>query len=142
MLSHLDSFSGTMLNFVKSSNTLTSYVAFWIIDSGANKHMTSLSKDFVTYSPCSNQDSIQIADCSFSPIFRTSSIICAPYVKLSSFFMFLNFLLIFYRSVLLPKLFIVKLNSFLIIVLFRTFKLKRRLAMVGYMMACICLKGI
>ena len=40
----------------------------WMIDSGASHHMTSLSKLFSTYSPCSGLDKIRIAGGSFSPI--------------------------------------------------------------------------
>ena len=40
----------------------------WIIDSGASDHMTSFSNLFNTYSPCSGNKKIRIADGSFSPI--------------------------------------------------------------------------
>lgn len=40
----------------------------WIIDSGASDHMTSFSHLFETYSPCSGNQKIRIADGSFSPI--------------------------------------------------------------------------
>uniref|UniRef100_A0A2C9VAJ3 Uncharacterized protein n=2 Tax=Manihot esculenta TaxID=3983 RepID=A0A2C9VAJ3_MANES len=53
-------------------------------------------------------------------------------------FMFPNFLSTFYLSVLSPMPLIVKLNSFLIIMLFRIFAQERGLAMVGCMMAYIC----
>ncbi|KAG6510170.1 hypothetical protein ZIOFF_028179 [Zingiber officinale] len=40
----------------------------WIIDSGATDHMSSCSHLFDTYSPCSGNEKIRIADGSFSPI--------------------------------------------------------------------------
>lgn len=40
----------------------------WIIDSGASDHMTSFSNLFSTYTTCSGQQKIMVADGSFSPI--------------------------------------------------------------------------
>ena len=47
-------------------SSLTS--APWIIDSGASDHMTSFSNLFKSYSSCPGNQTIRIADGTFSPI--------------------------------------------------------------------------
>lgn len=97
LLSHLDSSSDAISNFVKLGSAFTSYLAFWIIASEANRHMTD--SYFVNYSLCSNQDSVPIADGSFTLISRTC-IVCTPNIKLSFALHIPYFPIIFYLSVL------------------------------------------
>ncbi|KAG8649661.1 hypothetical protein MANES_08G119311v8 [Manihot esculenta] len=86
LLSHIDtsSFSGATSNFVKSGNASSFNNVPWIIDSGANRHMTGFYKGFLNYSPSLTKDSVKIADGSFTPISGTGSVICTSNIKLSS----------------------------------------------------------
>lgn len=54
----------------------------WLIDSGANEHMTSSSEVFDSYTPVSGK--IKVADGSFSSIAGKGSIQCTPNISLSS----------------------------------------------------------
>lgn len=97
LLSHLDSSSDAISNFMKLGSASSSYLAFWIIASKANRHMTD--SYFVNYSLCSNQDSVPIADGSFTLISRTC-IVCTPNIKLSFSLHIPHFPIIFCLSVL------------------------------------------
>lgn len=55
----------------------------WVIDSEANKYMTSPSKKFFTYSPCLRKDHVWITDGSYTPIANTSFVNCTPNITLS-----------------------------------------------------------
>lgn len=63
----------------------------WIIHSEANKHMTDLSKDFLTYFSCIKQENIRIADVSYTPVFETGYINFTPTSTLSSVLQVLSF---------------------------------------------------
>lgn len=56
----------------------------WIINSEADKHMTSYSKFFLTYTSCLTQDHVRIADGFYTPIAGTSSVNYTPSITLSS----------------------------------------------------------
>ena len=59
LLSQLKSQSTTAVssNFIKSGNAFLANLekSFWIIDSGAKKHMTGSPNKFLTYSSCSGK---------------------------------------------------------------------------------------
>ncbi|XP_043704538.1 uncharacterized protein LOC122654487 [Telopea speciosissima] len=63
------------------ASTLSQY---WILDSGASDHMTVKANFFSTYSPCSGEDKVRIADGSLSSIFGKGSITCSPTLSLNS----------------------------------------------------------
>ena len=73
--------SGVTSNFVKSSNTSSLNNVPWIIDSGANRHMTGSSKCFLNYFSSLVKDNVEITDGSFTPISRTSFVICVSNIK-------------------------------------------------------------
>jgi hypothetical protein len=56
----------------------------WVIDSGASKHVTSISSVFKTYTPHSYSKTIQTADGTSQPIHGVGSIECTPSLCLSS----------------------------------------------------------
>ena len=78
------SFFSATSDVVKSGNTSSLHNIPWIIDSGANRHMTGSSKGFLNYFPSLTKDSVRIADGSFTPISGTGSVICTSNIKLSS----------------------------------------------------------
>lgn len=93
----LDSPSSATSNFVRSDNALISYFASLIIDSEANRHMTGSSQGLLNYYPHWNQDTVRIADGTFT-LYLECFIVCAPHIKLSSVFHVPRL------SVFLPKL--------------------------------------
>ncbi|KAL3528683.1 hypothetical protein ACH5RR_008005 [Cinchona calisaya] len=101
LLSQLNSSSTTVAtsNFMESGNAAHLDNNSWIIDSGANRHITSSSKSFLTYSPCLNKDNVRIVDGSFTSISGIGSIDCTPNIKLSlieyPFFLFVVYKLQF-----------------------------------------------
>ena len=56
----------------------------WIIDSGASDHMTSLSHLFKSYSPCSGNKKIRVANGSFSPIAGKRAVRLSEKIELKS----------------------------------------------------------
>src|ERR1044072_6853114 len=56
------------LSTPSSLNCTSNMCVPWVIDSGASDHMTSRSSLFKTYSPCSGNEKIRIADGTFSAI--------------------------------------------------------------------------
>ena len=63
-------------------SSLTS--APWIIDSGASDHMTSFSNLFKSYSSCPGNQTIRIADGTFSPIAGKGLIKISDTIELQS----------------------------------------------------------
>ncbi|GAV86514.1 UBN2_3 domain-containing protein [Cephalotus follicularis] len=72
----------------------------WLLDSGASDHMTSSSKFFETYIPCSGKDTIRVANGSLSSISGKCSIHCTPSISSSSVLHVLTFVQI-YPSIVL-----------------------------------------
>ena len=56
----------------------------WVVDSGASKHVTSMSSSFKTYNPYSHSVSIQIVDGTSQLIHDVGSLECTPSLSLSS----------------------------------------------------------
>jgi hypothetical protein len=69
LLSQLESPSTTTAasNFVNSGNAFLANLGTcsWVIDSGANRHMTCSSKNFLSYSSCLKKENVHRADGSF-----------------------------------------------------------------------------
>ncbi|KAK8260346.1 hypothetical protein V6Z12_D13G116500 [Gossypium hirsutum] len=88
LLSQMDSTSIAKSNHAKSSTVLNarSTSEFWIIDSGANRHMTRSNKSLFKYTTCPSKDTVQIADGSLTSVSGTSSVVCTPNITLSSVF--------------------------------------------------------
>eukprot|EP00252_Welwitschia_mirabilis_P002409 TRINITY_DN1235_c0_g1_i6.p1 TRINITY_DN1235_c0_g1~~TRINITY_DN1235_c0_g1_i6.p1 ORF type:complete len:1428 (+),score=264.56 TRINITY_DN1235_c0_g1_i6:585-4868(+) len=86
LFSKLESSStvGTSNHVQSGINSVISTVNPWIIDSGANRHMTGSSKEFATYSSGKKGDNVRIADGSFTPVSGTGSVSCTPNINLSS----------------------------------------------------------
>lgn len=84
--SHLDSSSSGRSNFVKLDNAFNCSfdTISKIIDTGMNRHMIDLSKDFINYFSSLIKDSVRIADGSFTLVSRISYVVSAPNIKLSS----------------------------------------------------------
>jgi hypothetical protein len=88
LLSQLESPPTTTVasSFCNSGNTFLANfgTCSWIIDSGANRHMTGSSKHFLSYSPCHNKETVRLADGSFRSVAGTGSIACTSNFQLSS----------------------------------------------------------
>lgn len=65
--------------------------SFWVIDSRASQHMTSMSSLFSFYHVCLGRDKVRIADGSYSSIASKCDIVASPSLHLSSVFHILNF---------------------------------------------------
>ena len=79
----------TSASLAQTGNLSTSYLsrfnsAPWVIDSSASDHMTSISSLFNTYSPCSGNKKVCIADGSLSSIARTGSVKISDTITLNS----------------------------------------------------------
>ncbi|GAV66786.1 hypothetical protein CFOL_v3_10296 [Cephalotus follicularis] len=76
-------------NLAKSGITPSAFSASlssglsWLLDSGANKHMTSSPELFDSYIPCSGKDKIRVADSSLSFITGKWSVSCTPTISLN-----------------------------------------------------------
>ncbi|XP_071909660.1 uncharacterized protein [Coffea arabica] len=68
-------------SFLSNSSTFPSP---WIIDSGASDHMTNSFKLFQSYTPCSGNKKIKVADGGFSPVAGKGSIQISKNVNLKS----------------------------------------------------------
>ncbi|OIT19676.1 hypothetical protein A4A49_58508, partial [Nicotiana attenuata] len=84
LLAKLDSANVATSNHVQSGTAFADNLNSWIVDSGANRHMTGSSKCIQNYSPSLNGDNVKITNGSLTPISGTGSVICAPDIKLSS----------------------------------------------------------
>ncbi|XP_071920664.1 uncharacterized protein [Coffea arabica] len=68
-------------SFLSNSST---FPTPWIIDSGASDHMTNSFKLFQSYTPCSGNKKIKVADGGFSPVAGKGSIHISKNVNLKS----------------------------------------------------------
>ena len=84
LLNKLDSSSVASPNYVQSGIAFNAQLNCWIIDSGANRHMTGSSKGLQNYSPSPKGDYVRIANGSLTPVSGTGSIFCTPDITLSS----------------------------------------------------------
>ncbi|OIT37996.1 hypothetical protein A4A49_27235 [Nicotiana attenuata] len=83
LLNKLDSSNVATSNYVQSGIAFNAHLNSWIIDSGANRHITGSSKGFQNYSPspkglCQNSKWLP------TPISGTGSVVCTPDITLSS----------------------------------------------------------
>jgi hypothetical protein len=97
LLSQLDSSSTSIAtsNFVKSGNAFLASLGpcSWVIDSGANRHITGSSENFLSYSLCLRKENVRIADGSFHPVAA-----CTSNIQLSSVFHPVNLLSVSYLT--------------------------------------------
>ena len=84
LLTKLDSPMVSSSNYMHSGMAFNAHVPTWIVDSGANRHMTGSSKDLSNYSPCPKGEFVRIANGSQSPVCGTGSVHCTPDINLSS----------------------------------------------------------
>ncbi|OIT21742.1 hypothetical protein A4A49_58190, partial [Nicotiana attenuata] len=84
LLNKLDTSNVGTSNYVQSGIAFNAHLNSWIIDSGANRHMTGSSKGFQNYSPSPKGDCVRIANGSLTPVSGTGSVICTPDITLSS----------------------------------------------------------
>jgi len=84
LLNKLDSSNVATSNYVQASIAFNAHLNSWIIDFGANRHMTGSSKGFKNYSSSSKGDYVRIANGSLNPVSGTGSVVCTPDITLSS----------------------------------------------------------
>ncbi|KAF7815266.1 Retrovirus-related Pol polyprotein from transposon TNT 1-94 [Senna tora] len=84
LLSELNTSMGSTSTYVHSGMASKAQFPSWIIDSGANRHMTSSSKVFSNYSSLTNGENVRIADGSISSVRGIGSMSCTPDLTLSS----------------------------------------------------------
>ncbi|XP_070054777.1 uncharacterized protein [Nicotiana tomentosiformis] len=71
-------------NYVQSGIAFNAHLNSWIIDFGANRHMTGFSKGFQNYSPSPKGDCVRIANGYLTPVYGTGYVICTPDITLLS----------------------------------------------------------
>ena len=71
-------------NFLTALNVSKEKQSPWIVDSGASDHKTGDEKLFDTYSPCTNNSTVKIADGSLSRVAGSGSVVISPNLTLTS----------------------------------------------------------
>lgn len=125
LLTKLDSPFVATSNYVQG--TAFTHLNSWIIDFGANRHMTGSSKGLQSYSPSLKEYYVRITHDFLTHVSGICYVICTLNITLSFILHVLSFLLTYYLLALSPKNSVAISNVSLICV-FKDFQTRKRIS--------------